>query len=150
MATDYPFHKGARSAYNVTGVLCCLLVVGIPLGIWIFMRAAAARVTLTGTGLEAKGVFSTRKIEFADIDRLGMLKVPITAPGIGGALARQKVGGGDGIHLVARTKDGTNWNFLASMYEGMDDIFNAVSSATGKPVEPVTAGLMGVSSTKWT
>jgi hypothetical protein len=30
MDKSYPLHAGARSALNITAVLCCLLIVGIP------------------------------------------------------------------------------------------------------------------------
>ncbi len=46
----YPMKKGWRRAQYFAGFLCCLLVVGIPLGIWIFVRASKAGVGLTQEG----------------------------------------------------------------------------------------------------
>jgi hypothetical protein len=154
MDKEYPLHKGARSALNITGVLCCLLVVGIPLGIWIFVRAAAARVFLRADELKATNVFSSTGFAYRDVARLGTLRVAVVSGGggaggaIGGALARQKVGGDHATHLVAKLADGKTRSVLVSSYENMQEIVDEVAARTGKPLETLTAGALGVGSAK--
>jgi hypothetical protein len=48
----YPMKGGWRNMQVFAGVLCCLLVLGIPLGVWIIIRArkAGAGVTEEGFG----------------------------------------------------------------------------------------------------
>src|SRR3954449_9549146 len=107
---EYPFHAGARMALNVAAVLCMILVVGIPIGIWIMVRVSGAKVILDDKGLTAKGLGSLR-VELADVARFGVLRVPIIARGIGGALARKKVGGDEGVNLCLQTKAGKTKKF---------------------------------------
>jgi hypothetical protein len=150
MDKEYPLHKGARSALNVTGVLCCLLVVGIPLGVWIFVRSAAARVKLGVDGLSASNVFSSAHWAWRDVARLGVLRVQVvTGGGVGGALAKQKVGGDYATHLVAKMADGKTRSFMVSMYEDMDAILQEAGQRAGKPLETLEAGMLGVGSAKW-
>jgi hypothetical protein len=150
MDKEYRLHSGARSANTVVGVLCCLLVVGIPLGIWVFVRAAAARVKLGAEGLSAANVFASTNWAWRDVERLGVLRVQVvTGGGIGGALARQKVGGDHATHLVAKTKDGKTRSFMVSMYENMDEILGEAERRAGKPLETLEAGMLGVGSAKW-
>jgi hypothetical protein len=151
---QYPLHKGARSALNITGVLCCVLVVGIPLGIWIFFRAASARVLLKADELEATNAFSSTGFAYRDVARLGLLKVRVVSPGgaggaIGGALARQRVGGDEATHIVVRTSDGKNRGFVVSSYENMQEIIDEVGQRVGKPYETVEAGALGIHNAKW-
>jgi hypothetical protein len=150
MDKAYPLHAGARSALNITAVLCCLLIVGIPLGVWILVRARAARVALSDAGLSATNVFSSTAYGWGDVARLGLLKVAVvTGGGLGGALARQKVGGDEATHIVARTGDGKLHAFMASSYENLQDIIDEVGRRAGKPFETLTPGALGVGSAKW-
>jgi hypothetical protein len=150
MDKSYPLHAGARSALNITAVLCCLLIVGIPLGVWIFVRARSARVALTDEGASATNVFSSTAFAWRDVARLGLLKVAVvTGGGMGGALARQKVGGDEATHIVARTNDGKLHSFMASSYESLQEMIDEVGRRAGKPFETLTPGALGVGSAKW-
>src|SRR5688500_17523507 len=154
MDKEYPLHQGARTANRITGALCCLLIVAIPLGIWIFVRAAAARVWLKGDALKATNVFSSTGFAYRDVARLGLLKVAVvTGSGagaaIGGALARQKVGGDVATHVVAKTTDGKLHSVLVSSYENMQEIIDELGERIGKPIETLTPGALGVGSAKW-
>lgn len=142
----YPFHSGARTAYIITAVLCLFLFVTIPLSIWIFIRLGACKVTVTSTGVNAKGIFSNIDIPFAEVQRLGYLQVPVIARGIGGVIARKKVGGDNATHLCVMDSKGKTRKFMASMYENHHDMFNRVSWATQRPVEQLEVGLV---SPKW-
>lgn len=150
MDKQYPLHKGARSALNVTGVLCCLLIIGIPLGIWIFMRVKSARVWLADDALKVTNVFSSAGFAYRDVARIGVLRLPVvTGGGIGGALARQKVGGDEAVHLVAKTSDGKQHAFMVSMYEDWQQVIDEVGVRVGKPLETLVGGALGVGSAKW-
>src|ERR1041385_8551380 len=96
--TVFPFHKGAKGALYIAGGLLVLLVVTIPISIWIFIRAAGGRIEIAGSQLIARALFSKRW-DLTKIRRLGVLSVPIYARGLGGVLARRKVGGNHAIHL---------------------------------------------------
>ena len=150
MDKSYPLHEGARSALRITGVLCCLLVIGIPLGIWLFVRAGKARVALTDEGLSATNAFASTAFAWRDVARLGLLKIAIvTGGGMGGALARQRVGGDEATHVVVRLADGKLRSFMVSAYENMAEIVDVVERRTGKPCEALTPGALGVGSAKW-
>ena len=70
-----------------------------------------------------------------------MLRIPIVARGIGGALARMMVGGDYGINLVVRTKAGKDVKLIASQYERHDEIIQKVAQACGKDLEQMPMGM---------
>ena len=143
--SEYRFHKGARTALIVAGVLCILLVIAAPIGIWIIVRATGGKVVFTRGGLVAKALFSVN-IDFADVTRLGVCRFPIVARGIGGALARYKVGGDHAINVCVMTRAGKTRKFIASMYEDHEAMIEQISRAVGRPYEELTVGAFGV---KW-
>lgn len=73
----YPMKSGWRRAQYFAGFLCCLLVVGIPLGIWIFVRAAKAGVGVTQEGFAFR-YLTTVSAGWAEVES-------ITASGMSGA-----------------------------------------------------------------
>jgi hypothetical protein len=139
---DYRFHSGARMALNVAGVLCLITIVGIPFGIWILMRVAGARVTLHDGGLEARALGTTR-VDYADVTRFGVLRVPIIARGIGGALARKKVGGDEGVNLCFQTRAGKTKKFIVSQYENWEELVAEVGRRVQKKPEELKMGVWG-------
>jgi hypothetical protein len=141
----YRMHGGARSAYTIAGVLCCLLIIGIPFGVWLIVAASRGRIELRADSVVAVGL-TTTVIRFADVHRLGFLNVPIVARGIGAVIARKKVGGDQAVNLCAMDARGKTRKFIASMYENYNDVFQRVSGATHRPVEQLAVGLM---SPKW-
>ena len=114
MDTEYRMHKGARTSLIIAGVLCILLVFSAPIGIWIIIRASGGKVVVTPTELLFKAILSMR-INLQDVQRIGILKVPMANnKGLGGALAKAKVGGDTAIHLCVMTKAGKTKNFIVS------------------------------------
>jgi hypothetical protein len=142
---EYPLHKGAKTALTVTAVLCILLCVSAPFGIYILWRKARGKLSISERGVEAAALGTTR-IDFANVARLGVCQVPIAARGIGGALARQKVGGSHAVNVCVILRDGKKRSFTASMFENYEEAMGQISNACRMPFEQLTIGLMGV---KW-
>jgi hypothetical protein len=138
----FPMHAGAHTAFNVVGVLLILLFVTIPVAIWVFIRSARGRIEISGSEVILRSLF-TRRWTLANIRRLGVLAVPIYARGIGGALARKKVGGKDAIHLCAIDDRGRKSTLLVSMFERYPEIIDHVAAVTRLPVEEVKVGALG-------
>lgn len=143
-ATIYNLHKGAKSALTVVGILLCILIITIPVGIYIIVRVSGGRVEVTQEGLVAKAI-GTKKFRFSEVNRLGVCHAPVQAGGIGGALARKKVGGDVGINMCFMIGKKTKV-FIASMYENHEQMFGQVSKILGKPVEEVKIGALRL---KW-
>lgn len=140
--TRYRLHAGARMALNVTAVLCMITIVGIPFGAWLLWRVSTGEVVLDDQGLSARALGSTR-VAFADVARFGILRVPIYARGIGGALARRKVGGNEGVNLCFQTRAGKLRKLTVSMYERSDEILAEVVRRLERQPEPMKMGLWG-------
>lgn len=132
-------HGGAKTAYYVAGGLLCLLIITLPVGLWIIIRAAKARVELRQDGLVQYGL-TTVRMPFAEMARIGVLEIPIVARGIGGALARKKCGGDRGINFCMMNARGKTKKFVASMYENYGDFMNRTSQARQLPLEKMTMG----------
>jgi len=145
METEYRFHQGARIALYIVVGLCTFLVFAIPFAIWIAIRTAGGKVVLSPSGVVAKGLLTT-EFSYADVARLGRCKAPVLAKGVGGALARQRVGGDNAIHVVVKLKDGKTRKFIASSYEKYEEIMAKISQGVGKPYEQLTMGAFGM---KW-
>jgi len=143
-ATIYNLHQGATSALTIVGVLLCILIITIPVGIYIIVRVRGGRVEVTQEGLVAKAI-GTKKFRFSEVNRLGVCHAPVIARGIGGALARKKVGGDEGINMCFMIGKKTKV-FIASMYENHQQMFDQVSQILGKPVEEVKIGALRL---KW-
>ena len=145
MDKEFPFHKGARVSLKIVGVLLICIVIAAPIGIWILWRVSQAKLKITATGVSA-GALTTTSFDFAEVDRIGICKVPIVARGIGGALAKYKVGGDHGINLCVMLKNKKKKQIIASMYEDYQTALDAVSAAVGRPYETLEVGLFGI---KW-
>src|SRR5258706_12848804 len=114
---EFPFHKGARMSLYVAAALCIVLVCAAPIGAYFIWRVSKGKVSVDGTRVRAEGLL-TDEIVFADVERLGILKIPLGARGIGGALARMKLNNMDyGVNLVAKLRTGKNVKFLLNQYE---------------------------------
>src|SRR5262249_8441687 len=137
---------GARTSLTIVAILCSVLIVAIPVGVWLLLRMLGGKVRISQSGLEAKGLYGSITFEFSEVARVGLLEVPIIARGMGGALVRQRVGGDKAIHLVVRTHAGKTKKFIASSYEDFQEIIREVTERTGKPLETLSTGLIGV---KW-
>lgn len=140
---EYPFHKAAKTSLIIAGVLCCILVFAAPIGIWIIYKVTRARVTISPTGVKVNGLFSSG-FEFADVERLGLLKIPIAARGAGGALAQAKLGGLPyGLNLVAKLKNGKNVKFITNQHERHEEMIEKIKANVNVPCEEIPMGIFG-------
>lgn len=143
---EFPMHKGARTALNITGVLLIILCVTIPFAVWVFYRVSKAKVTVGTEELVASGLVTDR-VRFADVERFGVLRIPMVARGIGGVLANMKLDNmGEGVNLVFRMKDGKDVKFVCNQYERHQELIEAVTKAVRVPRETIA---MGVLTWKW-
>jgi hypothetical protein len=141
-AMTFPLHAGARGAYMVLGVLLCLLIVGIPFAVWAFIARSRGRIDVRGMEIVSIGFF-TRRLDLSRARRLGVLHVPVYARGIGGAIARRKVGGDQAVHLCTMDEQGRKANMLVSMYERFPEIIQYGQRVTGLRLEDVQVGALG-------
>ena len=143
---EFPFHKAAKGSLYVAAFLCIILIIAAPLGIYFIYRIGKAKVSISPTGVRAEGLL-TDSFEFADVARLGLLKVPIVARGAGAALARAKLGGLDyGLNLVVKTKAGKQIKFITNQYERHEELIAKVKQSVPVPCEEIQMGLFGM---KW-
>ena len=140
--TVFPAHKGAKSAMTITGVLVCLLIITLPIGIWLIIRGRAGRVVLDDSGLHVRMLFSVR-VRWDEISRIGLLINPVPGLGIGNILARKKVGGAEAVNLCLKTKAGRTRHFIVSMYENWQEIVSHVEDHIGNECETLSQGLGG-------
>jgi hypothetical protein len=110
-----------------------------------FVRVAGAKVVLSARGVLAKGLGSTQ-FAYTEVARLGICRVPVTAKGLGGVLARKRVGGNEAIRLVIKNAQGKQKSFIVSSYDKCDEIMAKISERIGKPFENMETGAFGV---KW-
>jgi len=144
---EFPFHKGAKGALYVVAVLLIVLVVTIPVAIYCFFRIGKAKVTISRTGVRAEGLILTDSFEFADVARLGLLKVQLAARGLGGALANAKLGGlGYGMNVVVETRSGKTIKFISNQYERHEELIAKIKQSVSVPCEQIE---MGVFKMKW-
>jgi hypothetical protein len=142
---EFRLHKGARTALNIAGILCIVLIIAAPFGIWIMLRVAGGKLILGAQGLVAKAL-GTVQYDWKDVDRIGLVSVPIVARGIGGMLARQKVGGDFALNVCVLLRSGKKRMFTVSMYEDHQAALEQITAAVGKPYEDLKMGVFGV---KW-
>lgn len=144
--TEFPLHKGARTALIIVGVLLCLLCVTIPVAVWIFYRVSKGKVTVTPDGLTAGAILSDT-VTFADVERLGLLRVPLAARGLGAVIANMKLDNmGEGLNLVFRLKNGRDVKFIANQFERHAELIELVKQKVNLPLETIPMGLL---SWKW-
>lgn len=142
---EFRLSKGARVALYIAGALCVVLVFALPFGVWIIYRAATGKVTLSDKEVVARALLTTR-VDLTDVSRLGILRVPVAAKGLGGALARQKVGGDEAINVCAMTRAGKTKKFVVSQFEDHAQITEQISKQLGMPYETLAVGMLGM---KW-
>ncbi|MBK8264339.1 MAG: hypothetical protein IPK80_23735 [Nannocystis sp.] len=144
----FPAHSGARTALNIAAVLMILLVVTAPLGLYIIVQVNRGQLKITDKGVSALSPagISNVSFDFAEIERLGLCRIRVVAAGIGGFLARKKVGGDEAVNLCVVLKGGRRRLFTASMFEGYERAIEAITARSGRPLEQFEAGAFGV---KW-
>ncbi len=142
-ATEYPMHKSARTSLYVVAALLVLLCFTVPFAVYIVLRVRTARVRVTSSGLEARGLLTTA-VEFDQVERAGVLRIPLVARGLGGVLARMKLDNmNEGVNLVFRLRGGKDVKVLVNQFERHAELVERVSGAVRVPVEDITMGVFG-------
>lgn len=142
-AVEFPMHKGARTSLYVVAALLVLLCVTIPFALYIVVRVRSAKVRVTSAGLEARGLLTT-SVPFDEVERAGVLRVPLVARGLGAVLARMKLDNMDeGVNLVFRLRGGKDLKVLVNQFENHRDLVERVRASVRVPLEDVKMGVFG-------
>ena len=120
--------------------------VTIPGAIWILVRRGGGKVIVADDAVKAIALGGARTIRYGEVTRLGLGKIRIVAAGLGGYLAKQRMGGNEATHIVAKLANGTQQSFVVSQYEDWEEIVRLVSAKVGKPYEEMSSGVWGL---KW-
>jgi hypothetical protein len=85
----YPIKSGWKTMFTFAGILTCLLILTIPLGIWIIIAGRNARLGLTDEGFAYKGIGSHgwRWDAIETFDTAGHAHIHFAGGGLVGALA---------------------------------------------------------------
>jgi hypothetical protein len=126
----------------VVAVLLFILIVTFPIALWALVARSRGRIEVRGLEIVSYG-FLSKRLDLSRARRLGVLQVPVYARGLGGAIARRKVGGDQAIHLCTMDEQGRKANMLVSMYERFPEIIDLAQRATGLPIEEVEVGVLG-------
>ena len=138
---EYQMHKGARTALYVAAALIALFCITVPIAAYLIWRISKARVVLSPSSVVAYGM-TTDEIVFSEVERIGVLRVPVVARGVGGVLARMKLGNMDvGLNLVAKLTNGKTVKFIVNQYERHEDLLSRVGQSVQKPMEQMQMGL---------
>lgn len=144
---EFPFHKGARTSLYIAAALCILIVCAAPIGAYFIWRTMKGKVSIDSQKIRAEGLM-TDEIVFADVERLGILNIPLGGAGFARMLARAKLDNMDyGVNLVAKLKNGKDVKFLLNQYENHGQIIDKVKAAC--PNIPMEEVPMGILSWKW-
>jgi hypothetical protein len=95
----YPTKASFRNALIVAGLVCCALVVTIPLGIWLIVAARRSSVALGSEGFAIKR-FLTRAYRWTDLESLRTERLESVASG-------QLVGDLIGAAVISAVEAGT-------------------------------------------
>lgn len=140
---EFPLHKPGRTSMVILAVLLMLLCVTVPFGLYLLVRMGSMRVRLSASSLEARGI-TTDVVEFDQVERFGVLRVPLVARGLGAVVARMKLDNmSEGVNLVFLLKSGKTVKFIANQFERHQDLVEQVTRLVRVPREELTMGLMG-------
>jgi hypothetical protein len=70
----YQLSPGAYAVQLICGVVLCLLVVTLPVGLLIIWLAGRSRVTVSDTGCNVQSGLMTASFQFKDVRRVGRLE----------------------------------------------------------------------------
>jgi hypothetical protein len=86
--TIYPVKKGWRKTQMFAAILMCLLIIGIPFGIWMIFRIRKAHAGVTPEGFYMH-LYGTNAVRWEDVEdmRMGQFRVHVQGGGLVGALA---------------------------------------------------------------
>lgn len=97
----YPIKPGWRKFMYFAGVLMCLLVITIPLGIWFFLMAPKCRLGITKEGFAIKW-FTTNAYAWSDIE--SFVPVPLHFHAAGGGLVGALISTAASAAVAAKTQ----------------------------------------------
>lgn len=144
---EFPLHKSGKTANIILAVLLCILCLTVPVAIYLLTRLGKMKVIVRADGLEAIGPFMTDEVKFDDVDRFGILRVPLAARGLGGVVAAMKLNNmNEGVNLVFKLKSGKEVKFIGNQFENHDALIEAVTARVRVPREDIKMGLL---SWKW-
>ncbi len=144
---EFPLHKPGKTANIILAVLLCILCVTVPAAIWLLTRLGKMKVIVRSDGLEAIGPFMTDEVKFDDVERFGILRVPMVARGLGGIVAAMKLNNmNEGVNLVFKLKSGKEVKFIGNQFDNHDGLVEAVTARVRVPREEIK---MGILSWKW-
>lgn len=144
---EFPLHKPGRASLIITSVLLMVLVMTFPVAIYMLVRMGSLRVRVGARGLEARGWFLTDEVSWDDVERFGVLRVPVVARGLGGLVVKMKLNNlNEGVNLVFRLKNGKDVKFIANQYENHAAMIERVTASVRVPREEIK---MGALSWKW-
>jgi hypothetical protein len=124
-------------------VLCCLLIIGLPLGIWIIIAGRGTRIGLTDEGFAFKGIGSHGfRWDAIEAFRLDGSVAGLRHHGVGGVIgnvvvkAATAVGSGLKGRLNYKLK-GKGWRFIpAHTIEGSVAMAEEMERRTGLQIFP--------------
>jgi hypothetical protein len=135
----YRLHPKATRFALIVSIILAWLIIPLPYALACFLAACRSKLVLHEKGMEVTYLF-TRRIRFDEIERLGLLPVPVPTRGIGAYLARMECSGEHRINLCVMDRRGkTRW-VPVSLYEGYLDFLHRVQQAVDKPYEEVALG----------
>jgi len=141
MTKTYPMAADEKTRFKLAAFLSVLLVITIPLAIWIWVRLGKARLELDDERLVAYGPMGTFSIALADVERIGTLyrDVPQVRPQV-----REQFGKSVMVLFGFRKRSKKTKHFVVTLYEDPKAIIEGVSQVTGKPVEDLEQGALGL------
>ena len=106
---SYRLKPGWRKMMIFAGVLCCILIIGLPFGIWIIIAAGKARMAIGQEGFALK-IFGTKAWAWKDIESISVGQLSGAAMGgglVGLALASAVSARTEGLRgpLLLKLKD---------------------------------------------
>lgn len=143
---EFHFHKQGRLALMIVACILFFFIFTGPFALWVLWRRASGGIRLSDQGLEAKELGSSQSVRWNEVARIGVLQVPVLARGVGGMLARWRMGGPVATHLVFKTVKGKDRSVAVSSFEDFQRIIEESQKHVQRPLEVITSGVF---SPKW-
>ncbi len=129
----YRLSKGTRTVINITGVVCCLLVVMIPFGIMMFWLGKKAHITTSEEGVVV-WYLGTRDIKWDEFEWLKQGRLSVSGLGVIGAAAGAALIKGPMLYKLKSQKRG-GARIAVSWHENAAEIVATFEARTGLSLE---------------
>lgn len=139
---EFYLHERARRGLSSAAFFAIVMAVTAPIGFWMLARINRAKCTVTQTHVVAHTFWPVR-IDFHDVARLGLCRIPVTGTAAAVSVGTQAMGGSTGLWVCAMTRAGKTKRFATSMYEDSEALVELIAQRVGKPYEHLTAGRFG-------